>query len=138
MMDILTPEERSAQMARVRSKNTQPELVVRRLVHSQGYRYRLHKPDLPGKPDLAFVSRKKVIFVNGCFWHGHKCSLGRTPKSRVEFWVSKIEKNRARDAKNIEELRKAGWNSLVLWECQLKDREALKKLIVEFLDNNNA
>lgn len=137
-MDTLTPEERSAQMARVRSKNTQPELVVRRLVHSQGYRYRLHKPDLPGKPDLAFVSRKKVIFVNGCFWHGHKCSLGRTPKSRVEFWVSKIEKNRARDAKNIEELRKAGWNPLVLWECQLKDREALKKLIVEFLDNNNA
>lgn len=137
-MDTLSPEERSLQMARVRSKDTQPELLVRRLVHQQGYRYRLHKPDLPGKPDLAFVSRKKVIFVNGCFWHGHKCSLGRIPKTHVDFWVNKIEKNRERDAKNIEKLRETGWDSLVLWECQLKDKEALKKLIVEFLDTKYA
>lgn len=134
MTDTLTQAERSAQMSRIRSKNTGPEMLVRRLVYSLGYRYRLHKSDLPGKPDLAFSSRKKVIFVNGCFWHGHKCPLGRTPKSHVEFWITKIEKTKGRDDKNIQSLREIGWDSLVLWECQLKDIEPLKNRIAEFLD----
>jgi|SRR5665647_370300 len=138
MTDTLTPEERSAQMARIRSKNTRPEMLVRRIVYNIGYRYRLHRGDLPGRPDLAFSSRKKVIFVNGCFWHGHKCSLGRTPKSRVEFWITKIERTKERDNENVQALRDAGWDALVLWECQLKDIEVLKRTIIEFLDGKNA
>ncbi|VVC75003.1 Very short patch repair protein [Aquicella siphonis] len=122
-------------MALVKSKNTKPEMLVRRLVHRMGYRYRLHKSDLPGKPDLVFVSRKKIIFVNGCFWHGHNCHLGRIPKSRIEFWTNKITGNINRDNKNIEKLRTLGWSILLLWECELKNREYLTHIVSDFLND---
>jgi len=133
-MDNLSPRERSAQMAKVRSKNTKPEMTVRKLIYSLGYRYRLHRKELPGKPDIVFVSRKKVIFVNGCFWHGHHCSLGRIPKSRVDFWVNKINGNNKRDKTNIRKLKRLGWKVLVLWECQLKSNEKMILKIRKFLD----
>lgn len=132
-MDNLTPEERSAQMARIRSQDTKPEMTVRRLVHRLGYRYRLHRKNLPGKPDLVFGPGKKVIFVHGCFWHGHDCRLGRIPKSRVDFWETKIHTNRNRDQTHLEKLKEAGWESLVIWECQMRDIEKLEKQIRNFL-----
>jgi DNA mismatch endonuclease (patch repair protein) len=131
-VDTLTPEQRSDRMARVRSKNTRPEMVVRRLVHSMGFRYRLHSASLPGHPDMVFPRRHKVIFVHGCFWHRHE-GCGRTPKSRLEFWLPKLEANRTRDMANQERLRDAGWAFLVLWECELHDREALALRIQAFL-----
>jgi DNA mismatch endonuclease (patch repair protein) len=99
-----------------------------------GYRYRLHRADLPGKPDLVFAGRRKVLFVHGCFWHGHKCPLGRIPKSRVEFWTDKIIGNRERDIGNLGKLKALGWDCLVVWECQLKDDQALGERIRKFLD----
>jgi DNA mismatch endonuclease (patch repair protein) len=132
-MDTLTPEQRSAQMAKVRSRNTKPEMLVRCLVHRMGYRYRLHRRDLPGKPDLVFGPKKKVIFVHGCFWHGHDCSLGRIPKSRVDFWEAKIRSNRSRDESQLARLEESGWKSLVIWECQLKKAEEIEIKIREFL-----
>ncbi len=137
-MDNLTREQRSAQMAKVRSKDTKPEMFVRRLLHSMGYRYRLHDAKLPGKPDLTFPSRRKIIFIHGCFWHGHDCPLGRIPKSRVEFWVGKIEANRSRDEINIEKLTRLGWKSLVVWECQLRDADRLASKIRRFLGVTSA
>jgi len=137
MIDTLTQEERSERMARVRGKNTKPELVVRRLVHSLGYRYRLHCKGLPGKPDLVFGPRKKVIFVHGCFWHRHEgCSLARLPKSRLDFWLSKFESNVARDKRNQQDLEKMGWRYLVIWECQIRNCTMLEKWIKEFLSNS--
>ena len=136
-MDNLTLEQRSAQMAKVRSKDTKPEMFVRGLVHGMGYRYRLHGKNLPGKPDLVFSSRRKIIFVNGCFWHGHSCQLGRIPKSRVEFWTDKILSNRSRDAVNIERLEHLGWKSLVLWECQLRGEDRIAGRIRRFLGVTN-
>jgi len=135
MADSLTPEERSSQMRLVRSTDTKPELLVRRLTHSIGYRYRLHRRDLPGVPDLVFASKQKVIFVHGCFWHGHDCRLGRIPKSRVEYWEQKIAGNRERDARNLRSLSGMHWKCLVLWECQLKDDGALADRIRRFLDD---
>ena len=126
--------DRSRQMALVGSKNTTPELVVRRLAHSIGARFRLHRADLPGKPDLVFAGRRKVIFVHGCFWHGHgdpKCRRSRIPKSRVEFWTNKIARNSARDARNETLLRERGWSVLTIWECEtpvLKQGRLVKKL----------
>ncbi len=133
MVDTVTPERRSEIMGRVHGKNTRPEMTVRRLVHGMGYRYRLHRADLPGKPDLVFPGRRKVLFVHGCFWHGHKCALGRIPKSRVEFWTDKIVTNKTRDEKNLEKLKALGWDCLVVWECQLKSIEPLQQLIRKFL-----
>lgn len=134
-MDALLPAARSKVMARVRSKHTRPELMVRRLTHAMGYRYRLHGNDLPGRPDLVFRSAKKVIFVNGCFWHRHNaCALARLPKSRVEFWLPKLEKNRVRDIRNRRALARRGWKVLTVWECQLKDIERLRTRIERFLD----
>lgn len=122
MVDSLTPERRSEVMSRIRSTDTKPEMRVRRLAYALGYRYRLHRKDLPGRPDLVFPGRRKVIFVHGCFWHQHLgCPAGRIPKSRPEFWEPKLQKNRQRDAANKRELVVAGWQVLVLWECQLKD-----------------
>lgn len=132
-MDNLSPEKRSFQMALVKSTNTKPELLVRKLVFSMGYRYRLHAKKLPGKPDLVFAKYRKVVFVNGCFWHGHKCPLGRIPKSNVEFWQEKITKNRERDLREIKILNEMGWSSLVLWECELKNKEKLCEIISSFL-----
>ena len=134
-MDTLSPEERSKTMARVRSKNMRPELLVRKLVFALGYRYRLHVRDLPGTPDLVFCSQKRVIFVHGCFWHRHaNCALARMPKSRVDFWTQKLEGNRERDEKNNLALAREGWNILTIWECQQKDTAHLEGRIRRFLD----
>lgn len=133
-MDVVTPEKRSEIMSKVRGKDTGPEMKVRRLVHGMGYRYRLHVGKLPGRPDLVFPARRKVIFVNGCFWHGHRrCKLGRIPKSRIEFWTSKIEYNKRRDSKNIRKISSHGWRSLTVWECQLRNIESLRTRIEAFL-----
>ncbi len=113
-------ELRSRIMRAVKSRDTQPEMTVRRLVHSMGYRYRLHRKDLPGKPDLAFISRRKAIFVHGCFWHGHDCPRGsREPKTNRDYWIPKIAKTRERDKTTIECLREMGWEALVIWECEM-------------------
>ena len=136
-MDTLSPLERSERMGRVKGKDTKPELMVRRLVYGLGFRYRLHVGGLPGKPDLVFSRRKSVIFVHGCFWHRHfGCALCRMPKSRLEFWKPKLEGNRKRDSRNQRMLRKDGWRVLVIWECQLANRERLGKKILEFLDSD--
>lgn len=135
-MDTLTPEQRSERMSRVRGKDTKPELVVRRLVHGLGYRFRLHRRDLPGSPDLVFPGRRKVIWVHGCFWHQHpdpNCKLARMPKSRLEFWEAKLSANRERDAVKMTELTALGWDALVVWECEIKDRGVLAARLKEFL-----
>jgi DNA mismatch endonuclease (patch repair protein) len=137
-MDKISPETRSHVMAAVRSKDTGPERAVRTLVFALGYRFRLHRKDLPGTPDLVFPGRKKVIFVNGCFWHFHnRCSAFREPKSRVEYWQEKLVKNRLRDRQNQKALRKLGWTLLVIWECEIKNLPRLRRRIVEFLDPRN-
>lgn len=134
-MDSLTPAERSARMALVQSKNTKPELLVRRLVHAMGYRYRLHRRDLPGTPDLVFPGRGKVIFVHGCFWHRHaRCALARLPKTRGDFWLPKLTANAERDARNVRALRRLGWGVLTIWECQLGNTTKLANRIGRFLD----
>lgn len=133
-MDRLTPDRRSWLMSRVSSKNTKPEIAVRRLVFAMGYRYRLHSKHLPGCPDLVFPGRKKVIFVNGCFWHGHPgCRYGRLPKSRVEFWQAKIDRNRERDRENIASLEAEGWRALTVWQCELRELERLCEKLRVFL-----
>ncbi len=135
-MDVLSKQERSKQMSLFRSKDTKPELLVRHLVHRLGYRFRLHRKDLPGRPDLIFPARKKIIFVHGCFWHGHKCRLGRIPKSRLTYWRGKISGNFERDKTTIRRLRGMRWKCLVLWECQLRQsrrRDALTKTLKRFL-----
>lgn len=127
-------------MSLIRAKDTGPEMVVRRLLHSMGYRYRLHDRRLPGCPDLVFHSRRKAIFVHGCFWHRHNdstCKLARLPKSRSEFWIPKLETNAARDQKNQGKLRELGWDVLVIWECQIKDRTLLSAKIESFLHEIN-
>ena len=137
-MDTVSTKRRSEIMSKVRSKNTKPEMKVRSLVHSLGYRYRLHAAEIPGKPDLVFRSRGKVLFIHGCFWHRHRgCPNNRTPKSRVDFWTKKLEGNKARDARIKRELTKMGWRYLVIWECQVKDADKLKRKIVSFLEDVN-
>lgn len=134
-MDSLSPAERSEIMARVHSKNSRPELFVRKLIFALGYRYRLHARDLPGHPDLVFRKRRKVIFVHGCFWHRHTaCALARLPKSRLDFWVPKLEGNKQRDQRNKRALTKDGWKVLTIWECQLKNTVRLQATIRRFLD----
>ena len=134
-MDSLTPKERSEIMARVRSKNTRPEILVRKLVSTLRHRYHLHQKNLPGCPDLVFRRKHKVIFVHGCFWHRHaNCALARMPKSRLDFWTRKLEGNRRRDARNKRALAREGWKVLTIWECQLRDAERLKGRIRRFLD----
>lgn len=131
-LDNLTKEERSKCMRSVHSKDTQPEMLVRRLVHRMGYRYRLHRTDLPGRPDLVFGSRKKIIFVHGCFWHGHACDNRGVPKSRVSYWRSKFLRNIKRDNRALQQLGDLGWKCLVLWECELRD-DKLARRIARFL-----
>lgn len=123
-------------MSAIQSKNTKPEMIVRRLVHSLGYRFRLHKKNLPGKPDLVFGPRKKVIFVHGCFWHQHPdpdCKDSRLPKTRLEYWIPKLERNTIRDKSNIESLRTLGWKVFVIWECETKDLSGIQSRISRFL-----
>lgn len=133
-MDKITTEQRSDNMRRIRSKDTSPELVLRRLVHSLGYRFRLHRKDLPGHPDLVFPGRRKIIFAHGCFWHQHEdCREGRVPSSRIEYWAPKLERNRRRDANNRRQLEQNGWDVLVIWECEMKDSARLTKTLKRFL-----
>ncbi|MBB6134610.1 DNA mismatch endonuclease (patch repair protein) [Massilia aurea] len=133
-MDKLTPAHRSWLMGRVKSKNTSPEMAVRRLVFSMGFRYRLHVKSLPGSPDLVFAGRKKVVFVNGCFWHGHdSCKYGRLPKNNTDFWAAKITRNRERDTENINALERLGWNVHTVWQCELKNPEKLQSELNDFL-----
>lgn len=136
MTDTLTPTERSERMSRVKGRDTKSEMMVRRLAHGLGYRYRLHDRKLPGRPDLVFPKRRKAIFVNGCFWHRHdvpSCKLARLPKSRLEFWLPKLEANRLRDLANQRTLENMGWRCLVVWECQLGDRESVARILKGFL-----
>lgn len=130
-----TPEQRSAVMRRVKSKHTAPELKLRKLLTSLGYRYRLHRADLPGKPDLVFPGRRKLIFVHGCFWHGHDCPRGaRAPKNNADYWQAKIARNRARDAAHQTKLAETGWRVLTVWECEMKDDASLVGRLRAFLD----
>ena len=122
-------------MARVRGVNTRPEMIVRRAAHRLGYRFRLHVRTLPGVPDIVFSGRRKVIFVHGCFWHGHRCRAGRLPKSRGDYWGPKIAGNRTRDARSIRALRATGWSVAVFWQCQLRDPDALESRIQRFLSS---
>lgn len=134
MVDVLTPEQRHLVISHIRNKDTKPEMIVRRLLHAQGYRYRLHAKDLPGKPDIVFRGRHKVIFVNGCFWHSHSCSNGqRQPKSNTDFWDKKRHRTVERDAQVESSLRAEGWDVLVIWECELRDSDALSTSFLSFL-----
>ena len=128
----VSPATRKVMQAN-KGKDTKPELVVRQLVHGMGYRYRLHRKDLPGKPDLAFGPRKAIIEVRGCFWHGHNCKLGHVPQSRQDYWGPKIAANQTRDKNNLVVLANKGWRVLEVWECKIPDRNALKDAIREFL-----
>ncbi|MCA9939385.1 MAG: DNA mismatch endonuclease Vsr [Anaerolineales bacterium] len=132
-LDPLTPEQRSERMSRIRNADTKPEMTVRRLVFSMGYRYRLHAKDLPGHPDLVFRSRKKVIFVHGCFWHQHGCNHYRMPKSKQDFWLPKLNKNVERDQRTYHTLKLMGWDYLVIWECQLTNMDSIGRIIKDFL-----
>ena len=133
-MDRLTPEQRHRCMSHIRGKDTGPEWAVRRLVHALGFRYRLHVKTLPGKPDLVLPRHRKVLFVHGCFWHAHGCRLSqRPPATHKRFWKEKFTRNVARDQQNLRDLWRAGWQVLVVWECETKDAEHLRVRIREFL-----
>jgi DNA mismatch endonuclease (patch repair protein) len=121
-------------MARVHGVDTGPEMIVRRMVHAMGFRYRLHAADLPGKPDLVFRRLGKIVFVHGCFWHGHSCRAGRNrPSSAQSYWIAKLERNVTRDRSNLRKLRRAGWSVLTIWECQLKKPERVAARLMKFL-----
>lgn len=128
-MDNLSKEKRSALMSKIRGKNTKPEMAVRRFIWGAGFRYRLHAKYLPGTPDLVFTSKKKVVFVHGCFWHGHRCRKDKLPKTRTSFWRQKIEKNRQRDLASVRKLRTLGWRVLTVWECQTTKLTVRQKLL---------
>ncbi|MBO7507079.1 MAG: DNA mismatch endonuclease Vsr [Paludibacteraceae bacterium] len=119
-MDKITPEQRSKTMSRIRAKNTKPEMIVRRYLYANGFRFRVNVRTLPGTPDIVLKKYHTAIFINGCFWHGHVCQQGRMPKSNVEFWLNKITRNKERDEEVRDKLRTIGWRTMVVWECQLK------------------
>ncbi|MEP3049580.1 MAG: very short patch repair endonuclease [Roseibium sp.] len=134
-MDRIPPEKRRALMSKIKGVNTAPEMIVRRLVFSKGYRYRLHRKNLPGRPDLVFPSRKSVIFVHGCFWHQHtRCNKATTPKTRTAFWTKKLSRNVERDIEIVKALTSLGWRVLTIWECETKEPERLTGRISEFLE----
>ncbi len=133
-MDIFPREQRSRIMARIRGRDTGPELLIRSMLHRLGYRFRLHRKDLTGTPDIVFPARRSVVFVNGCFWHGHSCSRGHLPSSNVVFWERKIGKNKRRDHNARKQLRKEGWKVLTVWGCQTKNQDRLLKKLVRFLE----
>jgi len=137
-MDTVSPEERSRIMSHVKGRDTTPEKRVRSLLHSMGYRFRLQRADLPGKPDIVLPKFKTVIFVNGCFWHRHPgCKRATLPKSNAEFWRQKLEKNVARDRRNIQTLKDLGWYVLIIWECELKDTMTLQARLSDFFENHD-
>jgi DNA mismatch endonuclease (patch repair protein) len=120
MADVLTPEQRRLNMSRIRGRDTKPEMLLRRSLHARGFRFRLHRRDLPGCPDLVFPGLHAVIFVHGCFWHGHNCTMFKLPATRTEFWAAKISGNQKRDVRALQDLSAAGWRTFVLWECDLR------------------
>ncbi len=122
-MDVHSSDQRSYNMSRIRDKNTRPEEIVRKLLWKHGYRYRLHRKDLPGKPDIVFPGRKKVMFIHGCFWHRHDCCYFKWPKTNADFWKKKIENNAQRDLRNYDLLNTSGWHHLVVWECETKTKD---------------
>ncbi|WP_168559835.1 DNA mismatch endonuclease Vsr [Rhizobacter sp. SG703] len=132
-MDTISPDQRSKVMGRIRSKDTGPELVVRSILHRLGYRFRLHRKDLPGKPDIVLPRHRKIVLVQGCFWHGHTCRLASKPKSNSGYWEQKIAGNKARDARNIEALQERGWIVLEVWECDVRANVHLEKLLQRFM-----
>jgi DNA mismatch endonuclease (patch repair protein) len=133
MADRISPGDRSRLMARVKRSNTKPEMIVRKLMHARGWRYRLHVKGLPGTPDMVFPSRNAILFINGCFWHGHTCRLGRLPSSRPEFWVPKIQANRDRDQRKIDQLVDVGWRVMTVWQCSLNEPEVALRDVETFL-----
>ena len=136
MTDVFSKEKRSWIMSRVRDKHTFPEKTVRSTAHRLGYRFRLHRKNLPGKPDLVFSSRRKVIFVHGCFWHGHKCPRGdRTPKTNESYWREKIQRNVLRYEEHKKDLTRLGWKILTIWECEIKKSDQLKSRLISFLED---
>lgn len=128
-MDTRTEEQRQRIMAAVKSRDTGPEIAVRRLLFAAGYRYRLHVAALPGRPDIVLPKHRVVIFVHGCFWHGHRCRKGRLPKTRLDFWQAKIDRNRERDRAALIALRRAGWRVLVVWQCELQQPRRVEKML---------
>jgi DNA mismatch endonuclease, patch repair protein len=134
-MDVFSREKRSQIMSRVSGKNTKPELIVRSSLHNMGYRFRLHRSDLPGKPDITLPKFKKVIFVHGCFWHGHRgCRRSKRPSTNKKFWQEKLDKNMERDKLNIKNLKEFGWDVLVVWTCEVNDDRELKRKLLSFLE----
>jgi len=135
MPDFLSPDDRSALMSRIRGKDTQPEKKVRSALHRMGYRFRLHDGSLPGCPDIVLKRHRKVVFVNGCFWHGHRgCRRSALPSTNVDFWTDKIERNKKRDRAARRALSKEGWGVLTVWECQTKNEEKLESLLRRFME----
>src|ERR1700691_760196 len=132
-MDKLSAERRSANMRQIHSQNTAPELLLRRMLHKLGYRFRLHRRDLPGKPDLVFPARSKVMFVHGCFWHSHACKTGLIPNTTRSFWLPKLRRNKTRDGTNMKALAKLGWDALVIWQCELKNSATVRLRVKRFL-----
>lgn len=138
MVDVHSREQRRRNMAAIKGKDTKPEMVVRRLVYRLGYRYRLHSRDLPGRPDLLFRSRRKVIFVHGCFWHMHECRYGQVePQTNARFWQEKRQANVQRDRRQVMALESEGWHVLVVWECQTRDDERLTGMLTKFLETRS-
>lgn len=141
MVDKLTKEERSINMSRIQSKDTTPEMIVRKLIFSMGYRYRLHRKNLPGKPDIVLPAKMKIIFVHGCFWHQHKdqkCKISRIPKSKTDYWVPKLKRNSERDIEHQKLLHSQGWKILVIWECETNDITKLSHKLDRFLSDKSA
>ncbi|TES93858.1 MAG: DNA mismatch endonuclease Vsr [Desulfobacteraceae bacterium] len=133
-MDVFSKEKRSRIMAKVKGKDTKPERVVRSLLHSMGYRFRLHRRDLPGNPDIVLPKHKKVLFVHGCFWHGHKgCPRSKRPTTNVDFWNAKLDKTIERDKRKLEELISLGWDTLVIWQCEIKNELKMQDILKNFL-----
>jgi DNA mismatch endonuclease (patch repair protein) len=139
MADVLTPQQRSFNMSRIRNRDTRPEMIVRAIVHRLGYRYRLHKKELPGKPDIVLVRHRKIIDVHGCFFHMHKCRFGRVvPATNSKFWRDKRLSNVERDRRNLRALKRDGWRVMVVWECETKDLSKLSQRIETFLSSSEA
>ena len=137
MADTVTPKRRSEIMSNIRAKGMRPEMTVRRITHAMGYRYRLHRKDLPGKPDLVFAGRRKAIFVHGCFWHQHtdpSCKIARLPQSNRDYWLPKLKRNAARDADHHARLAELGWDVLVIWECDVEASSGIADRIRKFLE----
>ena len=135
----MTPHQRSYLMSRIRPKDTKPELALRHMIHALGYRYRLHDHNLCGRPDLVFPRRRKVILLHGCFWHRHDCPKGRsTPASKIDFWLAKFNATKERDARNKKALKRAGWDVLTIWECELKEMARVRVRVTQFLGPTGA